>query len=482
MSTPAAASMADKFEHMQLRSVLDDVGSEADETWERMIKHELCMSNIDVKIQLALPSSSEAEECLLRSVEQLAEALDGVEAFVKFYKSFGWSDPEAYFEHFGQSLVMIVDVDHNDSDDRLSIILLACQVASANAHRGDAAKTFTVFLDARTYETKSGLTMWRTLQLAARLNHVLAEYGVVVRPVFTDCKSILGLISEYLKVPAELSALEARVPGTAALLREDSSVSLPELLAGQKRVTVWLLGGICKKQVEDLKQCCQSGGTHFVLYEQAQPAWQSHEVPSPKDSASEELQPAWCFPPPNPEAAARGFGVEPSNVRSSEAPYSETLGTYLLLQQLVAWFPDAFSYVFPALARSDAYLPAPPGKPMKRICGRPFNVIPGTEYVIKKACNPERSLAAFSKLLQVVKPKFPTTLYEELCIGSSDDFGAERKELAAVVKYGTFMADAILVCLAARPPAQVGAQEAIRRLAQMRMLSGREDQCACSGM
>lgn len=91
---------------------------------------------------------------------------------------------------------------------------------------------------------------------------------------------------------------------------------------------------------------------------------------------------------------------------------------------------------------------------MLKISGRPFNVIPGKEYVIKKALDAKRAQLVFGKLLENAKACYEDSLYPELCIDSCDDFGADRPELAAVVKYGTFMADAIVVCLAARPQLQ----------------------------
>ena len=38
-----------------------------------------------------------------------------------FYQAIGWKNPEELFGTLGEHVVMIVDVDHNDSDDRLAI-------------------------------------------------------------------------------------------------------------------------------------------------------------------------------------------------------------------------------------------------------------------------------------------------------------------------------------------------------------------------
>eukprot|EP00913_Durusdinium_trenchii_P004610 g4279.t1 len=112
----------------------------------------------------------------------------------------------------------------------------------------------------------------------------------------------------------------------------------------------------------------------------------------------------------------------------------ETLKNYMCFQQLVA---SGATYVCPALARSNGFLPrSAPGEQMLPISGRPFNVIPGKIYVIKKALEPQRAERAFAHLLSTAKAQYEDTLYQELCIDSCDDFGAERPELSAVVKYG----------------------------------------------
>eukprot|EP00434_Breviolum_minutum_P014742 symbB.v1.2.012999.t1/scaffold912.1/size152940/5 len=449
MPTPSGTTKAEKFRHHQLRSVLDD-GKVEDEPWENMRLSGLCQAHAEVNIHLLLPSSEEAEASLLSGVEHLSDAFKGSE-LPNFHKRFGWSNWKEYFGSMGETQVMLVDVDHNDSDDRLAIILLAFQVASANLERRQEVKDARarILLDGRTYETGGGLTLWRTLQLATRLTEALEPHGVDVQPVVTDTAFALQLISSYLKVQSSFDALNSITKGTGNVLR---SLTLQDLREVRGNVSVWILSGLCKKQVEDFSYCQKKLGTKFTFIEQAQPAWQS------MDCTAAEVQPGWTFPPAFGDE--KGFGVEPSNVRSSEAPYTETLSNYLRFQQLVA--PEA-KYVCPALARSNAFLPVPAGQKMLAISGRPFNVIPGKAYVIKKALNPDRAQNAFGKLLESAKAYYAENLLPELCIDSCDDFGAERPELAAVVKYGTFLADVIVVCLAARP--QLPTQLKRRRLA-----------------
>lgn len=54
---------------------------------------------------------------------------------------------------------------------------------------------------------------------------------------------------------------------------------------------------------------------------------------SVQSKAGATAQPLWSYPPPFGDE--KGFGVEPSNVRSSAAPYAETLLNYLSFQQVV---------------------------------------------------------------------------------------------------------------------------------------------------
>ena len=175
-----------------------------------------------------------------------------------------------------------------------------------------------------------------------------------------------------------------------------------DLRTVQGAAKVWILSGLCKKQVDDFLFCssdamalyrwlsdsptvvgcsmillpkchrpeelgdqvhfhwapwqweiCHFGTRSPSLYascRQAQPAWQSIECPvswqfaswdqffgpvGPKIcQASAKVQPSWSFPPAFGDE--KGFGVEPSNVRSSEATYIETLTNYLRFQQQVA--------------------------------------------------------------------------------------------------------------------------------------------------
>jgi len=466
---PAAVAIkAEKFHRMQLRSVLDKIDSSPDRVWGQLLASGNIVAHAATKIQLALPGTAVAEASLcdmLKGLSQAFEVAGSGEAFARFYRRLGWTGPEDFFCALGECPVMVVDVDHNDSDDRLAIIILTYLVASANSerrqHRNDARCS--VLLDARTYE-RDGLTMWRTLQLASRLNSALMEaHGVSVEPVLTDREQILNLVAGYLRIPAE--TLDERAPGVGAMLRSEGRGGTRSSLRGCWRAgsaaTLWLLGGLCEKQVEDIEHGLLTG-VHFTIFEQAQPAWQSMRV------EGLDVQPDWSFPP-DPEAEEHGFGAEPSNVRSSEETYPDTIATYMRLQQIIASTPSAFNYVFPALARNDQKMPVPPGRAMFKISGRPLNVLPGTTYTIKKAVDAHKLDTAFSQLLLSARTNLPETIYAELCIGTADYFGQERDDMGNIRKYGTFMADPILVCLAATPLVKLGAIEMTRRLAFVRL-------------
>ncbi|CAE7436755.1 unnamed protein product [Symbiodinium necroappetens] len=466
MPVPSTTTKADKFRNLQLRSMLDEPEAQLHDTWAKMLESGLCQGFADVGIQLSLPSSAEAEELLLHGVERLAEALPAGKsgaAFAAFYKSFGWENPAEYFAAMGEHQVMLVDVDHNDSDDRLAVMLLACQVASANAERRISAPSATckVYLDCRTYE-HSGLTLWRTVQLAARIGAVTVQHGVEVVPVVSEPAAALELMAAYLKVANLFESLNGAAAGAGDTLRSAAQDLRGLEVSAGRPVTVWILSGLCRAQVDDFDFAQKKLGVVFTFVEQAQPAWQSVKLPSEEKS---EIQPPYEFPPPTGDES--GFGVEPSNIRSSEASYRDTLLNYVRFQRTISGNGVPMQYVCPALARNDGFMPVQPGNTMHKVSGRPFNVIPGKSYVIKKARDPNRAQHAFVNLLSACKAHAAGSLHDELCIDSTDDFGADRPELAAVVKYGTFMADAILVCLAARPKRMMKSQEALRRLAVM---------------
>ncbi|CAE7551502.1 unnamed protein product [Symbiodinium natans] len=402
MPTPSMATKADKFQNLQLRSLLDDPESKPHDAWAQMLDSGLCQGFADVRIQMSLPSSAEAEELLLHGVERLAEALPASKsgtAYAAFYKSFGWESPAEYFTAMGEQQVMLVDVDHNDSDDRLAIVLLACQVASANAERRlstpDAACK--VYLDCRTYE-HSGLTLWRTVQLAARISAMTAPHGVEVTPVISNPSAGLELIAAYLKVGSYFDALNSTAAGAGEALRCAAQDLRGLSTAAGRPVSVWILSGLCSAQVDDFDYAQKKLGILFTFIEQAQPAWQSAKLP---DEAASEIQPPSDFPPAAGDES--GFGVEPSNIRSSEASYRETLLNYLRFQRTISGNGVPVQYVCPALARNDGFMPAPPGGTMIKVAGRPFNVIPGKSYMIKKARDPNRAQHAFMNLLSTSK-------------------------------------------------------------------------------
>eukprot|EP00933_Yihiella_yeosuensis_P081445 TRINITY_DN95058_c0_g1_i1.p1 TRINITY_DN95058_c0_g1~~TRINITY_DN95058_c0_g1_i1.p1 ORF type:complete len:385 (-),score=55.77 TRINITY_DN95058_c0_g1_i1:55-1134(-) len=349
-------------------------------------------------------------------------------------------------------------------------------MASANADRQknplESSCQCTLYLDARTYES-SGLTMWRTLLLVSRLNRILLKpLGLLaVEPIFTDPMRILQTVADYLKVPAEASALDAKAAGTGAILSSSTAAqgccrsNLRDCWKNPGSVaSVWLLGGLCAHQANDLAAANEGPSKmSFVIFEQSQPAWQSMPV-----NKSQREQPQWEFPP-SAQDAEHGFGVEPSNIRSSDEKYPVTIATYMNLQKTIQAAPSGFRNVFAALARSDGFLPVPPGKEMVNVSGRPLNVVVGTEYVVKKALDLDIVQKTFSRLLESSRKHYPDSIYKELITGLTDEHGRERPELSAVVKYGTFMADAIIVCLAARPSSVFKTSTFTRRLASVKI-------------
>eukprot|EP00928_Gymnodinium_smaydae_P065465 TRINITY_DN48604_c0_g1_i1.p1 TRINITY_DN48604_c0_g1~~TRINITY_DN48604_c0_g1_i1.p1 ORF type:complete len:476 (-),score=61.84 TRINITY_DN48604_c0_g1_i1:148-1575(-) len=458
---------AAKFHHIYFRSVLDE--PEAIETpdaqWAKLLASGDVIAHVAAKIQVATPESVHAETSLVGVVNSLAEALSSPEALKTFYQHFGWANPGEYFGALGESQLMVVDVDHNDSDDRLAIVMLAYQMASANMERrlSNPSASCTLLLDARTYAEASGLCMWRTLVLVARLNRLLGDHGLSVEPVFGDRRQVLKKIAEYLKLPEETSSLNERIDGIGSILEKDgrggSWSSLSTCWLDDAVSSVWILGGLCAAQISDLETYARKG-KHLLLIEQAQPAWQHVDV------GSNEVQP--MVDPSDSPMSLSSFGAEPSNVRSSAASYPETLEVYVNFQRLAERFPANVRHAFPALARKSSMLPVPPGKQMLRVSGRPLNVKIGTEYQVMTAHDAQSLSAAFSKLLSAAEEHCKTTLYVELCISCEDDFGNTRSNMAPIMKYGTFMADAICVCLAARPASHVNLQTLTRRLAIVR--------------
>jgi hypothetical protein len=154
-------SRAERFHGLQLRSVLDAPGSlEPDPAWQQLLAHPMLVSNAAVPVRVAFPSTAEAEVCWCETLHTLAKAF-ACQTAPLFYQTMGWSTPEEIFSALGERVLMIVDVDHNDSDDRLAIIILAFLLASANLHKrqlqSDAADACcTLVLDSRTYDS-SGL-------------------------------------------------------------------------------------------------------------------------------------------------------------------------------------------------------------------------------------------------------------------------------------------------------------------------------------
>jgi hypothetical protein len=223
-------------------------------------------------------------------------------------------------------------------------------------------------------------------------------------------------------------------------------------------VSVWVLGGLCAEQVDDLAAALETTAVRLSIFEQAQPAWQSMAVQAagvqPPEGAATQV--AAVQPPPDAASLhARGFGAEPSNVRSSARPYPETLRVYMRLQQLVAGHAARVSWACLGLARQDGAMPVPPGQPMVPVCARPFTVRTGAVYAVTKAVQPPQLDAACAALLASAKEHLPDTLFPELCIATAHDDGTPRAEMHWVAEHGTYMADGITVCVFARPLASM---------------------------
>jgi len=370
--------------------------------------------------------------------------------------------------------VMLVDVDHNDLDDRFAIILLAYQMASASLEQRNAGEAegndCRLLLDGRTYQTQSGVVVWRVLRLAARLNRILGPCGLCVEPVFSSRDGVIKLCSAYLEVDATASALDAVVPGVGQFLGLEAGsaptnarlrTTFAELPAGTSSLSVWVLSGLCDVQIDDISALAKLPELTLNVIEQAQAAWQSVDV-----DPAEVVQPAWDVLSGEP-LDDRGYGAEPSNLRSSEESYPKTLHSYMRFQHALAdSAAAALNYIIPALARTDGALPAPPGKQMLRVSGRTFLGLPGPEFVTMAALDKERSDRIFNTLLSSAKTLLPETLlYEELCTSTADDLGRERPDVKHISKHGTFMADAIVIALAARPTKAQRTSPVSRRLA-----------------
>ena len=391
---------------MQLRSVIDvNVDRAPDCAWAKMLTSEDLVEHSSTKMQIALPKTEEAETRLLDVVVALADALgDENAALAAFYRCWGWAHADEYFAELGTSQVMVVDVDHNDLDDRLAILLLAWQMASANTERRrrqpSADHKCTLYLDVRTYEGASGSTIWRTLRLAVRVCAALPpSCGLELRLVCTDSTRAIALAADYLGVRADVAALEECAAGVGRLLQNADGGGEPhggccrrwcDAVADSEVVSLWLLGGLCATQLADMQACLGAARPRWNIFEQATPAWQSMAV---QEEAA--VQPSWRWPPASAAALAHGWGAEPSNIRSSEASYEETIRVYLRFQQLVEQV--TVRYVVPALARVESFLPSPPGEPMIRVAGRPLLVRP-PHFTATTAVDVVRVEASFARL------------------------------------------------------------------------------------
>ena len=297
--------LQDKFGGLQLRSVIDTVGSAPDAAWAQLLGSGDALEYSSTSFHLALPPTDAAEARLLEVVDALTSALGGGNpALENAYRCWGWESPGEYFAELGSSQVMVVDVDHNDLDDRLAVLLLAWQMASANTARRKlepaAGHACVLYLDARTYEGKAGETIWRTFRLAAKVRAALSpECGLELRVVVTDIARATHLAAEYLGVDSDADALDARSSGVGALLQGTSVGGLSacysnwsEAFRGSAVVSLWLLGGLCAAQLSDAEAFLGAGESRCNVFEQAAPAWQSMPVP-----LGAEVQPNWTWPP-----------------------------------------------------------------------------------------------------------------------------------------------------------------------------------------
>ena len=468
VSEPATTTPAPKQQekrefhsHMQLRSVLALQGAAPHADWVQLLTNQdvRCSSSLDVHV--ALPSTEQAESCFRATIVQLAEALTQHSVGPGFYRHFGWTRPEQLFEQMGEQVVMLVDTDHNDTDDRLAIILLAYMLASANNERRQQQSDATcrLFLDIRSYESE-GLVVWRTAALAARLNDVLQSAGVQIQLVLTHPAEALQFAAKYMKLPAEAAALDRVVSGAATAIDLDSCSDLSECWATSTVVSIWLLSGVCKNQVEDIKQAVESHDVQLVVMEQAQPAWQSMHVDS------QTTQPAWD----DDLLAVRGYGAEPSNVRAGVNGYSNNVLAYMRLQQLFSETAGRVRWCCLGLARSTGYMPVPPGEQMVAVQARPLNVRCGKEYEVVRAVEPSELSSAFAALQQAAEEHHFETLHAELSLHVNDDHGDYRDELVWIARKGSYMADGISICLLGRPVSDDHAMSCFtRRLAFVQM-------------
>ena len=242
-----------------------------DPAWSGLLAHPKLEKSSAATVHVCLPSTESAEAILCDILGNLAQAMETPEAF---YRKCGWGSPDELFAALGELVVMIVDVDHNDSDDRLAIIILAYQIASANAERRQTRPdaTCTVLLDVRTYES-SGICVWRTAALSARLQQALASSGLRVQMVLAEPQQAIEDLTDYLRIDSQ--GMDQLVSGTGHMLTH-SRRSLCDWAGqppywGSSLVSIWVLGGLCAKQVADLEEAVHSSGVQLAVFEQAQP-------------------------------------------------------------------------------------------------------------------------------------------------------------------------------------------------------------------
>ena len=275
-----------RFGGLQLRSVIDDVGAAApDPSWAALLASGDVLGHCSSSLHLSLPQTAAAESSLLQAVDALSAALlgGGGTAFADMYRCWGWTSPEQYFAEMGAAQVMLLDVDHNDMDDRLAVLLLAWQMASASAalRAREPCHTCTLYCDVRTYEAAGGPTLWRSLRLAANVCAALPPgCGLELFVVLSDSSRAVQQAASYLGVDPDLNVLDKCTPGVGRLLRDAAGEaaggvaggccgSWGRSLMGSATASLWVLAGVCASQMDDLETSLGHGGPRWNIFEQA---------------------------------------------------------------------------------------------------------------------------------------------------------------------------------------------------------------------
>ncbi|CAE8713810.1 unnamed protein product [Polarella glacialis] len=370
----------------------------------------------------------------------------------QFYLQFGWQSADEYFDTLGEAQIMLVDVDHNDRDDRFAIVLLAYQMASAAAASALKQRTCTLYLDGRSYENSDANMIKETRNLAYTLDEQLRCHGLHVMTTFS-------------KGPKN----------------NKNNSWAQEVSKGSAKVSVWLLSAICKPQLEDFAVLLGLDSKLQVnVFEQSQPAWQPPAFSTTADSPTKK--------------------AEPSNIRSGEGTYESNIQNYLSFQRLLVASSIAGSssvaYFAPALGRAAGPLPVVPGMAPASLVARPFTVRVAKASDAKQPADfaSERNLVSTgtglgayaaarlqAAMADFVKGTISGPLQSILSLTVAD---ANIAGLEPILKYGTYMTDAIVVALFSRREFHQDCGErlvpVIRRLAFASLSPEGGCTCTCS--